>query len=170
MDFNKAFALLMVNECGSEDGGKTGGYVNDPNDAGGETKYGISKAAYPAVDIANLTLEGAQAIYLSDYWNLNKCDKMPWAIGWVVFDCAVNHGPKNAARFLQIALNVPADGNMGPQTLNAAGKAKQPLNVARDMTLARRDFVEELHNYDHFKNGWNRRHLDTLIGAAVWGA
>ncbi len=41
-----------------------GGLVNDPNDPGGETKYGISKRAYPELDIANLTLEQAKGIYI----------------------------------------------------------------------------------------------------------
>ena len=36
-----------------------GGYVDDPVDRGGETKYGISKRSYPDLDIANLTLEQA---------------------------------------------------------------------------------------------------------------
>ena len=37
-----------------------GGYVNDPDDPGGETKYGISKKAYPKIDIKNLTKEEAK--------------------------------------------------------------------------------------------------------------
>ena len=37
-----------------------GGYVNDPDDLGGETKYGITKRFYPDVDIKNLTIDGAK--------------------------------------------------------------------------------------------------------------
>ena len=59
MTFDDAFEALMAHE---------GGYANDPRDPGGETKYGISKRAYPAVDIRNLTLEAAKAIYKRDYW------------------------------------------------------------------------------------------------------
>ena len=32
-----------------------GGYVNDPTDKGGETNFGISKRAYPNLDVFNLT-------------------------------------------------------------------------------------------------------------------
>ena len=46
--------------------GVEGGYVNNPNDKGGETKYGISKRAYPNLDIKNLTLKKAEEIYYND--------------------------------------------------------------------------------------------------------
>ena len=41
-----------------------GGYVNDPTDLGGETKYGITKRFYPDVDIKNLTEEEAKLVVL----------------------------------------------------------------------------------------------------------
>ena len=47
---------------------REGGYVNDPDDPGGETKYGISKRAHPDVDIASLTPESAAEIYKDYYW------------------------------------------------------------------------------------------------------
>ncbi len=46
-----------------------GGYVNDPDDPGGETKYGISKRAHPEVDIKNLTVAQAGEIYKREYWD-----------------------------------------------------------------------------------------------------
>lgn len=45
-----------------------GGYVNNPKDPGGETKYGISKRRYPHLDIKNLTLQQAKDLYYQDYW------------------------------------------------------------------------------------------------------
>ena len=54
-EFKLAIPRVITNE---------GGYVNDPDDPGGETKYGISKRSYPALDIKNLTVEQATAIYL----------------------------------------------------------------------------------------------------------
>ena len=42
--------------------GHEGEYSNDPNDPGGETKWGISKRAYPNLDIKNLTRDGAKTI------------------------------------------------------------------------------------------------------------
>lgn len=69
-----------------------GGYVNDPDDSGGETKYGISQAAYPSLDIKKLTQDDARAIYREDYWNAIKADQLPEDIREAAFDAAVNHG------------------------------------------------------------------------------
>ena len=69
-----------------------GGYVNDPKDPGGETKYGISKRAYPNVDIAGLTESKAKEIYKKDYWDKCGCDGLPVGIDILVFDTAVNMG------------------------------------------------------------------------------
>ena len=59
MTFEEAFTRLI---------GHDGGYVNHPSDPGGETKFGISKRAYPGEDIAGLTLQHAKNIYYRDYW------------------------------------------------------------------------------------------------------
>lgn len=90
--FDPAFELIV---------GIEGGYSNDPHDPGKETKYGISKAAHPDVDIANLTLDQAKAIYLIEYWDRCGCDAMPWERALCVFDMAVNQGI-GAARALNV--------------------------------------------------------------------
>jgi len=82
-NFDRAFQLVI---------GAEGGYVNDPSDAGGETKYGISKRAYPDTDIKSLTLDDAKEIYKQDYWNAVQGDDLPDRLDIVMFDCAVNQG------------------------------------------------------------------------------
>lgn len=72
------------------------GYVNNPNDPGGETKYGISKRAYPHLDIKSLTLEQAKEIYRSDYWVVAGCHKMGRVEALVVFDVSVVSGVSHA--------------------------------------------------------------------------
>lgn len=74
--------------------------MNDPEDPGGETKYGISKRAYPRLDIKNLTLEDASAIYKRDYWNAAGCDDLDDSLALVVFDTAVNCGVGRAKKWL----------------------------------------------------------------------
>lgn len=90
MNFDAAFSIVI---------GIEGNYNNDPHDPGGETKFGISKRAYPHLDIANLTLDQAKAIYQRDYWSVCRCDELPWDMALAVFDCAVNQGPGTAERF-----------------------------------------------------------------------
>lgn len=90
-NFDKSFEIVVNSE---------GGYVNDPDDPGGETKYGISKRAYPKVDIKNLTLDSAKDIYLRDYWVPAGCDNLDYPLDTAVFSCAVNCGVSRARKIL----------------------------------------------------------------------
>lgn len=112
MSWDKAIKFVLAYEGSS--------YENDPNDLGGETKYGISKKAYPNEDIPNMTLERATDIYKMDYWNAVGADYLPEKLAYVVFDCAVNQGVPTAIKLLQVVLDVEVDGKLGPKTLNAA--------------------------------------------------
>lgn len=98
-EFERAVQFVLKHECGvNRDGTLRDGYVNDPDDPGGETKYGISKRAYPGVNIRELTLLDALAIYYKDYWYVGKNEKFP--VNLIVFDTAVNMGTKKAAQWL----------------------------------------------------------------------
>lgn len=83
-----------------------GGYVNDPSDPGGETKWGISKRAFPELDIRNLTEQQAADIYANHYWDAAGCDGLPLPLCTCVFDTAVNHGVERAVRWLRNAPDV----------------------------------------------------------------
>lgn len=69
------------------------GYVNNPNDPGGETNYGISKRQYPDVNIKNLTLADAMVIYKRDYWDAHDLDTRPFPYNVCLFDSYVQHRP-----------------------------------------------------------------------------
>lgn len=101
-EFLRCVQFVLEQECRRrKDGTLDDGYVNDPNDPGGETKYGISKKAYPQLDIKNLTLEDALALYYRDYWYLAKSCGFPLDV--CALDCAVNEGTKIAQQFLQVS-------------------------------------------------------------------
>lgn len=98
-----------------------GGEVDDPDDRGGYTRYGISQRAYPNEDIASLTKARARQLYCQDYWQRAGCDRLDDArLAVVHFDAAVNHGVGRAIRLLQEAAGVTVDGLIGPETLGAA--------------------------------------------------
>lgn len=82
-----------------------GGYVNNPADPGGETKFGISKKAYPKLDIKNLTEGDVRVIYFNDYWLKAGCDRLDWPLCLVHFDTAVNTGRGRADEFKAKAFN-----------------------------------------------------------------
>lgn len=115
--FEKAFLKTL---------GFEGGYSLDPDDPGGETKYGVSKAQYPNVNIKELSLDGAFEIYWRDYWMPLQLEALDnWDLAAEVFDTGVNQGKENAAMTLQGALTLlgsplVVDGRVGPKTIAAA--------------------------------------------------
>ena len=133
-----------------------GGYVNDPNDAGGETNMGISKRAYPDVDIKNLTLQTAKNIYYFDYWLRCRCQFMPDALSIAVFDFAVNSGQNRAIKYLQTALGVSVDGIVGNQTIGACNRL--PVRKVLDEYIRLRlEYLMKLKGWSRYGNGWGRR-------------
>lgn len=106
-EFEVAFKMVVNHE---------GGYVNDPLDPGGETKYGISKRSYPHVDIASLTVAKVKPIYFQDFWLKCQCHKLPHGLDYLVFSTAVNCGVGRAIRWLQLAVGAGPDGLWGPHS------------------------------------------------------
>ena len=136
--------------------GFEGGYVNDRKDRGGETKYGVSKKAYPDLDIKNLTIEEAKKIYKKDYWDRCKCQFIPDALSIALFDFAVNSGTKRAIKHLQKALGVTEDGIIGNQTIGACNRlpVRQTFNKFIDSRL---EFLMGLKDWQRYGNGWGKR-------------
>ena len=99
-DFYRCIDFILAEE---------GGYANHPADPGGETKYGISKRAYPHLNIATLTLEDATELYERDYWQPIHGEAFPDGLALLLFDAAVNQGPNTAIRLLQQALGSVPD-------------------------------------------------------------
>jgi lysozyme family protein len=149
-EFNLAIPITLQNE---------GGYVNDPLDPGGETKYGISKRSYPTVDIKNLTVEQATAIYLRDFWRYDGI--IDQLIANKVFDMHVNMG--NAAIFYiqELALKVvKPDGLYGPVTEEAINRMDANALLLLYKARLRQhylDIVEAKPTDEKFLNDWLRR-------------
>src|SRR5512137_1244197 len=93
-NFEKALAFVLGPNI-------EGGYSFDPDDPGGETKYGISKRTYPLYNIKNLTLADAKWLYKRDYWDKCDCDGMDWPFDIILFDSAVQHGVAKASLLCQ---------------------------------------------------------------------
>ncbi len=142
-----------------------GGYVFDKRDPGGETKWGISKRSYPALNVKALTRDQAVAIYRRDFWDAQQLGKLPQAIAFQVFDAGVNHGAGNAVRWLQAAAGAASDGLIGPRTLAAVRAADQNDLLLR-FNAARLDFYASLSTFATFGRGWVRRVAGNLRHAA----
>lgn len=155
-NFNKCLDLVLKEE---------GGYVNDPDDRGGETNFGISKSAYPNENIRAMTKERAAMIYKRDYWDAVRGDDLPFGLDYVAFDAAVNSGVSRGAKWLQRALGVTQDGRIGPNTIAAANKGDRigPINRALDYRLS---FLKGLKTWGKFGRGWQNR-VDRVRKAAI---
>lgn len=117
--FKEAVKIVLKHE---------GGYVNDKDDPGGETKFGISKKAFPYLNIKELTIQDAEDIYYEHYWKKAKCDKLPEKLQMIFFDMVVNMGKSRAVRILQEAITAKGvktdvDGGIGPKTIGNSIKS-----------------------------------------------
>lgn len=153
MDFEKAVEIVLEKE---------GGYVNHPNDPGGETNFGISKRAFPEVDIKNLTIGHAKHIYEMYYWHKVKAEGLPVSLRLVVFDCAVNQGPGFAARALQSCLGITEDGIIGDETVNKSNEVNE-LELLECFLKKRCDRYLATANFDRFGKGWLRRLIEISV-------
>ena len=159
-----------------------GGYVNDPDDPGGPTNFGVTQATlaswrgHPvsADDVRAMDISEARDIYKRRYFVRPKIDQLPDALQPSVFDMNVNAGG-NSIKILQRTLrefgkDVSVDGALGPQSIGAAIDA---YNEAGDYLvdaygIERRNFYYRLadrrassrkyaRRKDGGKGGWIKR-------------
>jgi lysozyme family protein len=126
--FHKIIPFIMEHE---------GGYVNHPNDPGGETKYGISKRSYPHLDIKDLTQQDAVRIYYDDYWK-DEWNKLGFPMAACMLDTAVNMGVGRANSFLK--------------------ESKGNYVVFLQLRIAKyKELIEKNPKLKVFEKGWMRR-------------
>lgn len=112
-----------------------GGYVNDPDDPGGRTNFGVSERANPeAWADGKVTLDEARAIYRRRYWDAIRGDELPVRTAIATFDFTVHSGEGVAGRALQQLVGAKPDGDIGSGTAEAARKAAP--DDAADLDLA----------------------------------
>lgn len=156
-NFNDAIVKTLAKEGGAK-------FTDVPNDKGGATKYGISQAAYPKVDIRNLTEQQARDIYKRDYWDRVRGDDLTsQMIAENLFDTAVNMGVRTASRLAQIMLNIqPADGIIGSGSLGVINQQNEKDFLVQ-FTLVKIGYYANLCNKDRtqskFLLGWINRAL-----------
>lgn len=155
--------MLSVQQIAEEIVSREGGYVNDPDDPGGATKWGITQATWarhgrdltgdgritPA-DVMAISRADAIAIMIQRYFRDPGIDRLPEVLQASVFDMQVNSG-SNAVKILQRLLSqlgypLQADGVIGPATARAAHAAYAaiPGRLADAYGIARRDYYYAL--------------------------
>ncbi len=146
-----------------------GGYVNDKDDPGGATRWGIALNGIGRVlgfrkkDIWNLTWPAAKLIYKKYYWNnvnLQKVAAINPGLALAAFDSATNQGQRTAAKFLQKAVGAYADGAIGPRTLYSIGVMDKNLAL-RNFMVYRAMHYSSLIKLSKYWRGWFNRLFDT---------
>ena len=133
-----------------------GGFVNDPDDKGGATNFGVTQSSYSAYlgskasveDVRNMTREEAKECYKQDFWNPAKVDRLPENLRHIYFDMVVNMGRKNAGKIIQQAVNtkknqtlLEVDGIVGSGTLShVTSLTLKDVLVERSMFFANNCF------------------------------
>lgn len=153
MNFEECVAIVIQSE---------GDYVYDERDPGGETKYGISKRAYPQLEIRSLTKEDAALLYKRDYWDMVQGDRLPDYMRLLVFDCAVNQGVARACLYMQRSVGVPADGVIGPMTLEALFKEEPSVFIKSFAEMRHAQYMKSS-GWQYYGGGWSKRLLDVVI-------
>ena len=138
---------------------REGGFVNDPDDPGRATKFGVTigtmrrlgidltgDGATDIADVKALTRAHAVEIFLKHYYNRPRISALPEAVQARAFDMYVN-ALANAVRILQrllcsMGFDVSVDGQIGPQTIRATQSAarRSPEHFADAYGIARRNY------------------------------
>lgn len=171
--FEDCFTRLIGHEGNftknpKDPGNWTGGRVGAGQLRG--TKYGISAASYPTLDIEKLELEDAKHIYYVDWWLQFGAEHLEPSMIYQMWQFAINAGKGNARRCLQRAARVADDGFIGEKTLDAL-KAMTLDDMLLRFTAACVRHYTSLNAFgpvsnDYFGRGWMNRIADNLDYAA----
>lgn len=154
-NFDRCLDLVLFHE---------GGYVDHPSDPGGATNMGVTKRSWEEwvghevtkEEMRSLTVAEITPFYRKRYWDACKCNDLHAGVDYVVFDIAVNSGTGRAAKFLQEAVGVTADGSIGPRTLSAAASFGANL-IINKICDRRESFYRALPTFPTFGKGWLKR-------------
>lgn len=152
--FYKAIEIILGHE---------GGYVNDPEDPGGETNWGISKRSYPELDIKNLTRDEAIEIYRKDWWDKYGYNRIENdSLAFMLFDQAILNGANMVNRMMQAVirkdlgdLDIEVDGIIGDKTINAINNLNPQDLIERFIHRAERRYRDL--DMPKYLKGWLNR-------------
>lgn len=154
-NFSKALKAVLLHE---------GGFVNHPKDPGGMTNLGVTKKVWEAwigkavgeKEMRALTPATVAPLYKKQYWDAVKGDELPSGLDYLMFDFAVNAGPRRAIQTMQKAIGTRPDGVIGPRTM-AALKAADPTELITKFSMEKELFYKALPTFATFGRGWLRR-------------
>ena len=166
-NFEKSLDLVLAHEAGFQSDSR------DPGNAGGKcTNLGVTQRVWEdyvghKVDeqaMRKLTKEMVAPLYRKQYWDVCHCDDLPSGVDYLAFDFSVNAGFFRAIKTIQRALNITADGVIGPVTLKAIQDANAEEFI-NNFTNAKERFYRGLANFPTFGRGWLNRAAESKKAA-----
>ena len=161
--FDLCIEVLFKHEMGytnnpADKGNWTGGKINAGELKG--TKYGISAASYPYLNIRELTKDQAKEIYRNDFWQPLRLYLLDNAnICLDIFDFGVNAGPSRAVKIAQMLAGTEEDGILGGITAKAINEYEG--DFVKDYKHTRIIYYENLASdkpeLNIFLKGWTNR-------------
>jgi lysozyme family protein len=161
-NFESSLVLVLKSE---------GGFTTDTHDNGnklsdgraGSTNLGVTQANWEAFighpvtwdNMKALTPETVAPFYKRKYWDMAHCDELQTGLDYLVFDFAVNAGVGRSIKTLQTAIEVTADGALGPLSLSAINNIPVKQLIER-FTDAKEKFYKSLNN-PTYERGWLTR-------------
>ena len=139
-----------------------GGWVNNPNDPGGETNLGVTKrvweeyVGHPVTTMKNLTPADVTPLYEQKYWRPCYGEVLPRGLDFVVFSMGVNAGPGRSIKLLQQSIGCVPDGVIGPRTRELISSSNGATLIAK-FSETRREYYRSLKTFPIFGKGWLAR-------------
>ncbi len=164
-----------------------GGYVNDPDDSGGETNKGITIGTFQqyaredlglepsSENLKKITDDQATTIYRKRYWEPKGfCKIEDDKVSLMIYDWTVTSGGGATKKVQELLINefdqkITADGGIGPKTIEAINNVEDQNKLLKRIAEIRKEFYKDLaikngiptKNYK-FLDGWHNRVNDCL--------
>ena len=152
-DYKECLDLVLKSE---------GGWVNNPNDPGGETNLGVTKAVWeeyvghPVTTMKNLTKDDVAPLYEQKYWRACYGEVLPRGLDFLCFSFGINAGSGRSVKLLQQSLGLVSDGIIGPKVMQKL-RESNIADVIKSFSESRREYYKSLKNFPIFGKGWISR-------------
>ena len=151
-DYKECLDLVLKSE---------GGWVNNPNDPGGETNLGVTKAVWeeyvghPVTTMKNLTKDDVAPLYEQKYWRVCYGEVLPRGLDFLCFSFGINAGSGRSVKLLQQSFGCVPDGVIGPATRSLILASNSATLIAK-FSETRREYYKSLKK-PMFEKGWLTR-------------
>jgi lysozyme family protein len=152
-NFKECLGLVLKSE---------GGWVNNPQDPGGETNLGVTKrvweeyVGHPVTTMKNLTPAEVAPMYEQKYWKPCYGEVLPRGLDFLCFSFGVNAGCGRSVKLLQQSLGLVSDGIIGPKVMQKL-RESNIADVIKGFSESRREYYNSLKTFPIFGRGWISR-------------